>query len=938
VPDAHQPVPDALFAALTPLPMSRLFLRLALVAFPAAIAAQDKPFVTPKDLAKWETLGPSRLSPDGRWLAWSITRGDQDGSLHLRGGPSDAHVVINFGQSPAFSSDSKWFAYLVGVSTKERDRLTKEKKPVHTAFVARNLATGDTIAIPDVSAFAIAPAGGFIAVTRYAAEGKKVNDVLVLDLAHGTRFAFANVAEQAWSEARPLLALAVATDAGNGVHLFDGSTGSVRVLESSPALYRALAWRAKSDALAVMRSVASKAFVDTANVVLTWAAAAAGGAPRVLDPAAAPGFPAKMRVAEYRKPTWSDDGRIIYVGLQQRHDTASVVRKSDEKVSDVEIWHVNDVRTIPAQRSAEQRDLRATVLAAWHADGRVVSLGTDAQESADVLDGDRFMTETDRKPYAWGQKFGRRDEDVYAVDVASGARRKVIEKVRHYYGADPTGRRLALFDGRDFQVVDVATGTKTNVTRTVRAAKKADFVDRDDDHPSDVAGPWDAPTWSTDGNTIYVTTEYDVWALAPDGSGGTRLTDGAPDGIRYRLVALGARLDPFGFGGTAADRAVDRSKPVWLSMYGKKTKRSGYARLMPDGAVRRVVFEDAQIGSLARADSADVYSFVRQSYADSPDVFVGGADLAAAKQFTETNPFQKDYAWGKAELINFRSTLGRDLQGILYYPANYDAKKKYPMIVYTYELLSQGLHRYIVPRENDYYNANVFTQNGYFVLMPDLVFRPGQFGLDTQAGVEGAIQAVLARGLVDPANIGHCGHSQGGYEAYFLATHSKYIKTAVAGAGITDMWSFAGQMHWSSVPEFDHWETGQFRMAVPPWEDPAAMNRNSPILNVHAMPAKSILMEIGGDDPTVDMRQGVEFWNYARRAGKEAVLLLYPGEGHGLSKRENAIDYERRILQWFAHYLKGEPAPKWITDGQTWLERKAILDANRDGPAATTRP
>jgi dipeptidyl aminopeptidase/acylaminoacyl peptidase len=847
-------------------------------------------------------------------------------------------VVINFGQSPAFSSDSKWFAYLVGVSTKERERLTKEKKPVHTAFVARNLATGDTIAIPDVSAFAIAPTGGFIAVTRYAPEGKKVNDVLVLDLAHGTRFAFANVAEQAWSEARPLLALAVATDAGNGVHLFDGSTGSVRVLESSPALYRALAWRAKSDALAVMRSVASKAFVDTANVVLTWAAAAAGGAPRVLDPAAAPGFPVKMRVAEYRKPTWSDDGRIIYVGLQQRHDTASVVRKSDEKVSDVEIWHVNDVRTIPAQRSAEQRDLRATVLAAWHADGRVVSLGTDAQESADVLDGDRFMTETDRKPYAWGQKFGRRDEDVYAVDVASGARRKVIEKVRHYYGADPTGRRLALFDGRDFQVVDVATGTKTNVTRTLHAAKKADFVDRDDDHPSDVAGPWDAPTWSTDGNTIYVTTEYDVWALAPDGSGGTRLTDGAPEGIRYRLVALGARLDPFGFGGTAADRAVDRSKPVWLSMYGKKTKRSGYARLMPDGAVRRVVFEDAQIGSLARADSADVYSFVRQSFTDSPDVFVGGADLAAAKQFTETNPFQQDYAWGKAELINFRSTLGRDLQGILYYPANYDAKKKYPMIVYTYELLSQGLHRYIVPRENDYYNANVFTQNGYFVLMPDLVFRPGQFGLDTQAGVEGAIQAVLARGLVDPANIGHCGHSQGGYEAYFLATHSKYIKTAVAGAGITDMWSFAGQMHWSSVPEFDHWETGQFRMAVPPWEDPAAMNRNSPILNVHTMPAKSILMEIGGDDPTVDMRQGVEFWNYARRAGKEAVLLLYPGEGHGLSKRENAIDYERRILQWFAHYLKGEPAPKWITDGQTWLERKAILDANRDGPAATTRP
>ena len=201
------------------------------------------------------------------------------------------------------------------------------------------------------------------------------------------------------------------------------------------------------------------------------------------------------------------------------------------------------------------------------------------------------------------------------------------------------------------------------------------------------------------------------------------------------------------------------------------------------------------------------------------------------------------------------------------------------MIVYTYELLSQGLHRYIVPRENDYYNANVFTQNGYFVLMPDIVFRPRQFGLDTQASVDAAIRSVVARGLVDPDNIGHCGHSQGGYEAYFLATHSKLIKTAVAGAGITDMYSFAGQMHWSSVPEFDHWETGQFRMEVPPWEDWAAMSRNNPIEKVNVMPAVSILQEIGGDDPTVDMRQGVEFWNYARRAGKTGGDAALPRRG-----------------------------------------------------------
>lgn len=223
-----------------------------------------------------------------------------------------------------------------------------------------------------------------------------------------------------------------------------------------------------------------------------------------------------------------------------------------------------------------------------------------------------------------------------------------------------------------------------------------------------------------------------------------------------------------------------------------------------------------------------------------------------------------------------------------YYPANYDAKKKYPMIVYTYERLSQGYHRSITPRENDYYNANVFTQHGYFVLMPDIVFRPREPGIAVLQSVEPAVRAVVARGLVDAAKVGHAGHSQGGYEAAYLATHSKLFTTTVMGSGSSDMISFAGQIHWNSVPEFDHWETGQFRMEVPPWEDMAAMVNNSPLNKVHQMHAKSVLVEIGGEDPTVDMRQGVEFYNYARRAGKHVVMLLYPGDGHSLARKENA--------------------------------------------------
>ncbi len=894
---------------------------LAAVFIAAPALAQQKPTLTPKDLGKWEVLGAPRLSPNGEWISYTITRGNEENDLRLRGGARDTTIVIPYGLQPAFAANSRWAASLVGIAPKERDKLTKDKKPVHNSFAARNLATGATIAIPDATSFAFSADGNFIAITKYPAEGKKVSEVIVLDLAHDTRTSLSNVGESAWSDSRAVLAFSVTMDggAGNSVNVYDGAANVTRVLDASPSVYRGLAWRAKGAEFAAMRTIADKAFADTTHALLVWSDVGGSAKPRLLES----GVPAAMRVSDTRRPSWSKDGRTVYFGLQKRIPTADVPKKSDEKVSDVEIWHTNDVHVIPEQRSGEARDLRATILAEWRGDGKVVQVASDASEATTVLEGDAFAVETNRKSYAFGQKFGRRDEDVDAIDLASGARKNLTTKARFFFTGDPTGARVLQFDGKDYWAIEVATGKRTNLTGSL----KADFVDREDDHPSDVLSPVNSVQWTKDGMRVLLCGGNDVWSVALDGSGGKKLTNGATDGTRYRVWVFGG-----GFGGpvqSAADRAVDLSKPVYLAMFGTKTKKSGYALLQPSGEVKTLLFADAQLGGLAKADSAAKLSFTRQSFEESPNVYVAGADLSNAAKKSETNAFQKDYAWGKAELMNFTSAIGRPLQAILYYPANYDSKKKYPMIVYTYELLSQDLHRYVTPRENDYYNANVFTQNGYFVLMPDIVFRPREPGIAVLHAVEPAVKAVVARGLVDPANIGHCGHSQGGYEAYYLATHSALFKTAVAGAGITDMVSFAGQMHWSSVPEFDHWETGQFRMQVPPWEDMAAMVKNSPIDKVHVMPAKSILMEIGGEDPTVDMRQGVEFYNYARRAGKDAVMLLYPGEGHGLGKRENAVDYERRILQWFGYWLKGDAAAPWITNGQTWLERKAILDANK---------
>jgi acetyl esterase/lipase len=103
-------------------------------------------------------------------------------------------------------------------------------------------------------------------------------------------------------------------------------------------------------------------------------------------------------------------------------------------------------------------------------------------------------------------------------------------------------------------------------------------------------------------------------------------------------------------------------------------------------------------------------------------------------------------------------------------------------------------------------------------------------------------------------------------------------------------------------------------MEVPYWEDPEAHHRNSPVHNVHNM-TTPLLMAHGDKDGVVEFFQATEFYNFARRAGKQMVLLVYEGEDHGFTKKPNQIDYHRRILEWFGHYLRDEPAPAWITDG-----------------------
>lgn len=899
-------------------------------------AAQQQPVAGPADWGQWESISSQSrggLSPDGKWIVYGINRSNRNNELRVTALANGTTKVAEFGSQPAFSSDSKWLAYGIGYSEAQEEKLRQQKKPIQRKLGILELASGDSTTVDAVDSFAFNAAGTHLAMRRYPPERQPAGEaaapaedagapgatLIVRELATGRDTSFGNVSEYAWQDKGRLLAFAINADdkTGNGVHLYDPSTGALRVLDSSPAVYTALVWRREADDLVVLRAKTDDKREGPTFVVLAWTGVTTATAPRSFDPGTHAGVPAGMRMVTFRRPSWSDDGRTVFLGIGRWDEKVDTPKKDEKDGSDepasVDVWHSRDIDVMPKQKVGARGDRQRNLLCAWHVgDGTFVQLAKELTEQVTPIRRSRLAYAANWKDYAMDRTIGRPAADLSLVDIVTGERTRVKERVEDMYvQASPGGRYLLFFQADHYWTIDTKTKTVANVTKPIPTI----FVNRESDATIRQKPPFGVAGWTKNDEAVVLYDKFDMWMASPAGTGATRLTDGTADQIRHRYV----RLNP-------DDEWIETDKPIVVSLFGIWSKKSGYGRIVPGARqAERLVWQDKAVGQLGRAKDADVYSYVVMSYDDSPDILAGGSDLQSAKAITRTNEFQSRFAWGRAEIIEYKSDRGERLQGALYYPAGYEPGRKYPLVVYMYERLSDGVHRYVSPSDRDPYNTSVFTSNGYAVLQPDIVFRPREPGLSVMECVEPAVRRVIAMGVADPARVGTVGHSWGGFDSAYLATHSTMFAASIAGAPITNLVSNYGSHHFSSgIAETDHIETGQQRMEVPLYDDLAAYIRNSAVFNIHNMKTPLMIM-FGENDGTVYWHQGVEVYNIARRAKKDVVLLVYAGEDHGLRKKSNQIDYQRRILQWFGHYLKHEPAAPWITSGVSFLDREAEL-------------
>lgn len=914
----------------------------------SAVVAQDRPTLTPDDYDQWERLGGATLSPDGAWMAVVINRVSDEGELRIHSTRSDSTVSVPFGTGAVFSGDGRYVAYSIGMSEDDRDAAERRDESVYDDVGILNLETGVQTVRADFESFTFSDDGRFLALRRYKPEDKESEgvDLVVHDFSTGADMSFGNVSEMAWQEDGSLLALAIDADGrvGNGITVYDPASGRIRSLDASEATYRRVAWRDESSDLVAFRTFEDEAFEDTAHVAMVWRGLDREGAPErhVLDPRNDAGFPATMRIVEFRAPTWSDDGSTLFFGIQERvpappkcadeegaADGESSGGQGDvdeagvactgEDVAGVEIWHTLDVDPVPGQRVRERQLRQVNYLSAWKPGSQsFVQLGDDLTEITTLAPGGRHAVGRNETPYDEDAMFRQQYADLYSIDVATGAKTLVEERVTSFGPSSPGGRYITWFSGEDWFAHDLERGQTRNITESVPTA----FVNLDVTPTREQMPSFGVAGWLENDEAILLYDRWDVWQVELDGSGGEALTSGAPDETRYRLASRDDDRDGF---------ATDET--LYYSLYSEWTKEAGFAAAEPGDTPEVLIWDDRNFGGFfvpfLKAEEADVFAFRMEAYDDSPDYFVAGPDLSNPRQVTSTNPFHGDYAWGRTELVDYENEWGRRLQGVLTYPANYDPSESYPMIVYHYELLSAGMHQYQVPDPTQYYNQQIWSQNGYFVFRPDIVYRdrrPGQSNVET---LRPAVAQAVTHASIDEDKIGLIGHSWGGYQTTYFVTQDDMFASAVAGAPLTNLMSMYLSFYWNSGgTDARIFEISQGRMQVPWWEDWDSYEANSPIHHIQNMETP-LLMMFGTNDGAVEYNQGVEFYNAARRLGKQMVLLSYEGENHGLAREPNQLDYQNRIMQWFGHYLKGEPAPDWISKGVPYLQQKDRLRPRR---------
>lgn len=891
-----------------------------LFSFHSLAAQSQKQKLEPEDYGQWQYISSSELSADGNWFSYNISLEDGDGWLIIKeiGADSTEEHKFMHGERVDFSQNSKWAAFLIGVSEDKKEQLEEQEKKVYFKLGLMNLKSAQIDTFQHIQEYTFSDDGRYLAMKKYKPEESKTDgsDLILRDLSRGTNQLIGNVSEYAFNDTGSQLAVLLDSNEklGNGVHIYRLPANRITVLDSDTTTYKDLTWHEDGNALAFLKAKEHKDYEGVTHRILAFKNLDRNPRKFEFNQQNNDDFPEDFRIVDYRSLEWSEDGNTLFLGIKKweqatKPDTTEKDAGDDLDPSNVEIWHWQDADIQPKQEVLVNQLKEENYLSAWHLDDKsFVQLGTKQFDQVNLTGDQQHAVAYDPHPYE--PAFEENWRDMYLIDVSTGEAQQILER-HEQVRTSPDGKYLLYFKDKNWWSYDIENEQHRNLTEDIDTR----FENFTNVNGRENRRPFGTGEWSEDDDWVLLYDQYDTYKVWTNGSDYQKVTEGSNDKIRYRQVRF--EYD---------DEGIAPDEDIYFSMYGDKTKDRGYARINDSQTAETLIYDSMMFSSLVKADSTKSFVYQKQSATDSPDYFYVDNNFNNPVALTYTNPQQDNYYWADDELITFTNKNGEELEGRLLYPANYDPDKTYPMITYIYEKLSQSMHSYNMPSKKSPYNLRRYSSEGYFVFLPDITYELSDPGISAVGSVVPAIKKVIETGMINEDQIGLTGHSWGAYQTTFIITQTDLFNSAVAGAPLTNMISMYNSIYWNTgMTDAKIFEISQGRFPDPWWKDWDNFVANSPIFNMKSVETP-LLVEFGTDDGAVDFNQGVELYNTMRCMQNPFVMLVYEGENHGLAREENQIDYATRAFEWHEHYLLGEEAPEWITDGLPYIERPAMQE------------
>ena len=652
----------------------------------------------------------------------------------------------------------------------------------------------------------------------------------------------------------------------------------------------------------------------TGYVYVQTLAGGRAGAPRALTSGA----------AHSAFPVWSPDGRRLAFIREEQGGGRAVV------------WDAERDQMTPV---GEPFAARIYLAPQWDPSGRILVVAAALPEEVAQPHRVRSVKHTD--PRIPGDRFftDERKAMLTAIDVASGASTALTRTpvVLRSFRLSPTGRQVVYVapvaetlgvigkEQNDTFVLPIDVAANAGAATAVKLAERGRFSWSPDGtqlffvkggrlmvQPANVsaeAKPWreaftlavSEPVWSPDGSRFAAlvadpsVTDPELEAVKPG-----IYTTAQPFMDLYVVMADGSSRNVT----SAFDDQV--SDPVWSpdgsALFFRAVNNKTYDETVYRYGVAEQKLEPVAHGQESYGRFVAAPGGIVSAVEDAThpiDLWMFGANNQRSR-ITDLNPQLARFTFSQPELFYFHNADGERLGALLYKPAGLAPNDKAPVITWVYEKLTPGIHRFDA-------RDQMFISHGYAMLMPNVKVKVGQTADSFEKCVVPAVNAVREMGFVS-GKFGLWGHSFGAYATSNLITRTGIFAAAVSGATPPELFR-----NWASGRDRDsrNIETGQARIGGSPFEFPERYLSQSAFFHLDKVNTPVLILH-GEKDLTILFGEGEMMFYALRQLGKTAELVAYANGDHSLSRhsRADALDVNRRILEWFDRYLKPAAVPR----------------------------